>query len=77
MSEHEREVGLGHVVEDRTGTHAARPQEADDGSVERDSADSFPASDPPTWMSDPATPGDGAEQADLIDGSAAEPPRSG
>ena len=64
MSEREREVGLGRVVEDRTGPDDQRRAGSDARAVERDSADSFPASDPPTWMSDPATPGDGVDAND-------------
>ncbi|HET7727988.1 MAG TPA: hypothetical protein VFK54_11770 [Candidatus Limnocylindrales bacterium] len=64
MSEREREVGLGRVVEDRTEPKDRRRDDSGDRGVERDSADSFPASDPPTWMSDPATPGEEAEATD-------------
>jgi hypothetical protein len=53
------QVGLGRVVEDRR--HATGSPDADDpptsgGQVEEASEDSFPASDPPGFMSDSATP---------------------
>jgi len=52
-------VGLGRVLEDRrpptamTGTE--RPSQDDDALVEEASEESFPASDPPTFMSGPPT----------------------
>ena len=69
--EHERRVGLGRVVEDHLATRS--PDAGDPGGhdvtpgtaagehdVADASAQSFPASDPPTFMSDPATPRDRA-----------------
>ena len=56
-------VGLGRVVDNRAGLgRDARP--AQDGPhVEEASEDSFPASDPPAYASDQATPGDRATPA--------------
>jgi hypothetical protein len=59
-------IGLGRIVEDRRPRtrDARRPDattgdhEAHDRGVEEASEESFPASDPPTYMSDQATPRD-------------------
>jgi hypothetical protein len=53
-------VGLGRVIEDRR--HGSGSPDANDPAtrqqeVEEASEDSFPASDPPMFMSDSATPG--------------------
>ena len=54
------QVGLGRVIEDRreaTGhPDPEDPRTGDDTHVEEASEDSFPASDPPTFMSDTPTP---------------------
>ena len=59
----QREVGLGRVVEDHLPPDAPddlpakdRPQHDPERDVGDASEQSFPASDPPTFMSDPATP---------------------
>ena len=56
------QVGLGRVVEDRREAVGSPDREdpggAEDGVVEQASEESFPASDPPTFMSDAATPRD-------------------
>ena len=59
----QREVGLGRVVEDHLPPDAPvdlpakdRPQPDPERDVTDASDQSFPASDPPTFMSDPATP---------------------
>ena len=65
--EHERRVGLGRVVEDHLSTGGPDPDDPggpdappeardDEPAVVDASAQSFPASDPPTFMSEPATP---------------------
>ncbi len=46
-------VGLGHVIED---LRSPGMPDVDDPTIEDASEDSFPASDPPTFSSDPATP---------------------
>jgi len=74
MGERRRVVGLGRVVEDRTSASDRRPEPDGDSRVERDSADSFPASDPPAWTSEAATPEDGTEE---VDTEPAEPHRPG
>jgi hypothetical protein len=54
-----REVGLGRVVEDPLSIGRPEPDDpaaADERTVRKASEDSFPASDPPTWISDKATP---------------------
>lgn len=72
-------VGLGHVVSDRrpgsaadADARASRDPRADRDSaggtgddVQESSEESFPASDPPTFMSDKATPADGAQEPSL------------
>jgi hypothetical protein len=61
------QVGLGRVVEDnRRSTGSPDPDDPAPGEteVEEASEDSFPASDPPTFMSDSATPTDGGHRAD-------------
>ena len=55
------QVGLGRVVEDNrhaTGSPDAGDPPSGGTDVEEASEDSFPASDPPTFMSDSATPSD-------------------
>jgi hypothetical protein len=54
-----REIGLGRVVEDPLSIGRPEPDSpatGDERAVREASEDSFPASDPPTWMSDPPTP---------------------
>jgi hypothetical protein len=69
--EHERRVGLGRVVEDHLSTGSPDPGDpggpeapagmrTDEPDVVEAAKQSFPASDPPTFMSDPATPRDRA-----------------
>ena len=63
------QVGLGRVVEDHR--HATGSPDPDDPAapkpdVEEASADSFPASDPPTFMSDSATPTDRGDASDDV-----------
>jgi hypothetical protein len=53
-----RKVGLGRVVEDRLSIGSPDlddPGGGDENDVRTASEDSFPASDPPTWVSHPAT----------------------
>ena len=53
-----RRVGLGHVVDDQLSIGRPEPDDpgaGDEHAIRKASEDSFPASDPPTWMSDPAT----------------------
>lgn len=53
------QVGLGRVIEDRrhaAGSPDANDPATNDEQVEEASEDSFPASDPPGYMSDSATP---------------------
>jgi hypothetical protein len=60
------QVGLGRVVEDRRSTGSPDredPGGPDDPLVEQASEDSFPASDPPTFNADTATP----DRADRIE----------
>ena len=60
-------VGLGRVIEDRRGqptSTATDDAQPTDDTVEEASEDSFPASDPPTFMSDAATPADRDHAAD-------------
>jgi hypothetical protein len=67
--EHERRVGLGRVVEDHLSTGSPDPDDPggpdappetrdEEPEIGDASAQSFPASDPPTFMSEPATPRD-------------------
>ena len=61
------QVGLGRVVEDHrnaTGSPDADDPAPTGADVENASADSFPASDPPTFMSDAATPADRSHASD-------------
>ncbi len=54
-----REIGLGRVVEDPLSIGQPEPDNpaaGDERTVGEASEDSFPASDPPTWMSDSPTP---------------------
>lgn len=54
-----RRIGLGHVVDDQLSIGTPEPDDpgaGDERAIRKASEDSFPASDPPTWMSDPATP---------------------
>lgn len=53
-----RQVGLGRVVEEQLSIGSPDPDDpggGDERAVRNGSEESFPASDPPTWMSDPAT----------------------
>ena len=63
--EHDDRVGLGRVVEDRRTPprDPGRPrsgteENAEPNGIQEASEESFPASDPPTFMSDQATPRD-------------------
>ena len=61
------QVGLGRVVEDHrhaTGSPDPGDPSPSDRNVEEASEESFPASDPPTFMSDSATPADRDHAAD-------------
>jgi hypothetical protein len=58
------QIGLGRVVENRGSIGSPDPDDppavggGDEGTVDEASEASFPASDPPTFMSDSATPRD-------------------
>jgi hypothetical protein len=70
MTDHDpaRRVGLGRVVEDHLSTGSPDPDDPggpdapdgmrDEHDVVEAAKQSFPASDPPTFMSEPATPRD-------------------
>ena len=61
-----REIGLGRVVEDPLSIgrpESDDPAGGDERAVRAGSEESFPASDPPTWMSDPAMSGRYEKQA--------------
>lgn len=53
------QVGLGRVVDNRAGLGEPEGDAGAAPLVEEASEDSFPASDPPVFMSDPPTPGGG------------------